>query len=101
MESTALLGRCGRIEAVAAYSTAPGHVVYIFLIDRENPAGLGPAFAIHPAQMVPGQHGAGEAEMTARPALQAISLADTQLPGHVAFTKMDREKSPDLTYKNA
>lgn len=60
------------MKRVAAHAVAVGHVVDVLLIQGKEPAVLGAAFAVHPAQMVPGQHRAGDGEMAACPALAAV-----------------------------
>lgn len=99
-EAAFLMWPCRSVEAVAAHPAAPGHVIDILVVEGKQPAGLGPAFAVHAAQMVPGQHRASDAEVAACPALVAFPLAVAQLPGHIALAEMDREKSPDLAHEN-
>jgi len=79
------------IEAVAASSAAPGHVVDVSLVDREDPAGFGSIFAVHTAQMVSCQHRASDREMAACPALTAVALAGAQLPNHILLAEMYEE----------
>jgi hypothetical protein len=94
------MGSGSVVESIAASATTPGHVVDVLLVEGKDPAGFGPAFAIHTAQMVSGQHRASYREMATGAALVAVALTVAQLPGHIPLAKMDREQPPDFADKN-